>query len=263
MTEFYGVPNTGEFWHWTNALHFVLVGLAGGMALLAAFLTLRQHPERHRYLWLAAILIVIDLFVLWAESPARWRFSHIWLFLSIQPAAPIWWGAWGLALSLVAALAILLKPWLRFLRRIPEQLPGLLLLLGSLVALAYPGFALAVNTTRPLWNHMMHFIFPITALLMVLAIALLLGSTWAKRWEVLVAVLSLALLVAYPLTLQGAARDHFNQEGLIGYVVAGLFIAIAAVFFHNPRWAAVLGLAGAAGLRWLLVMVGQFQSPGL
>ncbi len=30
MTEFYGLPNAGEFWHWTNALHFVLVGLAGG-----------------------------------------------------------------------------------------------------------------------------------------------------------------------------------------------------------------------------------------
>lgn len=263
MTEFYGVPNTGEFWHWTNALHFVLVGLAGGMALLAAILTLRQHPERSRYVWLAAVLIVLDLFVLWAESSARWRFSHIWLFLSFQPGAPIWWGAWGLAASLAATAVLLLKQWIVPLRRVPEVAPGLVLLVGSLVALAYPGFALAINTTRPLWNNMMLFIFPITALLMVLAIALLLGSTWAKRWEVLVAVLSLALLVAYPLTLQGAARDHFNQEGLIGYAVAGLFIAIAAVFFRNPRWAAALGLAGAVGLRWLLVMVGQFQSPGL
>ncbi|MCS7068293.1 MAG: hypothetical protein NZN28_06645 [Meiothermus sp.] len=263
MTEFYSLPNTGEFWHWTNALHFVLVGLAGGMALLAAILTLRQHPERNRYLWLAALLIVLDLFVLWAESPARWRFSHVWLFLGLHPSAPIWWGAWGLALSLVATLAVVLKPWVGFLRRIPEQLPGLLLLLGSLVALAYPGFALAVNTTRPLWNSMMLFLFPITALLMVLAVALLLGSEWARRWESWAAVLSLGLLVAYPFTLPEAARTHLLHEGLLGYALAGLLIAVAALLFRNPRWAAALGLAGAVGLRWVLVMVGQFQSPGL
>jgi hypothetical protein len=263
MTEFYGIPNTGEFWHWPNALHFVLVGLAGGMAFLAAVLTMRQHPERQRYWWLAAVLIALDLFVLWAESPARWRFSHIWLFLSVEPGAPIWWGAWGLSAAMAVTALLLLKQWVRPLQRIPEWLLGVVLLVGSLVALAYPGFALAVNATRPLWNYMMLLIFPITAMLMVLAIALLLGSAWAKRWEVLTAVLSLVLLVAYPLTLQGPAREHFNHEGLIGYSIAGLLIAIAALLFRNPRWAAALGLVGAAGLRWLLVMVGQFQSPGL
>ena len=41
MAEFYGLPNAQEFWHWTNALHFVLVGLAGGVALLAALLHLK------------------------------------------------------------------------------------------------------------------------------------------------------------------------------------------------------------------------------
>jgi hypothetical protein len=263
MTEFYGLPNTGEFWHWTNALHFVLVGLAGGMAFLAAILTLRQHPERKRYWWLAAILIALDLFVLWAESPARWRFSHIWLFFSFEPGAPIWWGAWGLSAAMAAVALLLLKQWVRLLERIPEGVLGVVLLLGSLVALAYPGFALAVNTTRPLWNSMMLAIFPITALLMVLAIAILLGSTWAKRWEVWAAALSLGLLLAYPFTLQEAAREHLLREGLVGYALAGLLIAVAALLFRNPRWAAALGLAGAVGLRWLLVMVGQFQSPGL
>lgn len=263
MTEFYGLPNTGEFWHWTNALHFVLVGLAGGMAFLAAILTLRQHPERKRYWWLAGILIALDLFVLWAESPARWRFSHIWLFFSFEPGAPIWWGAWGLSAAMAAVALLLLKQWVRLLERIPEGVLGVVLLLGSLVALAYPGFALAVNTTRPLWNSMMLAIIPITALLMVLAIAILLGSTWAKRWEVWAAALSLGLLLAYPFTLQEAAREHLFREGLVGYALAGLLIAVAALLFRNPRWAAALGLAGAVGLRWLLVMVGQFQSPGL
>jgi len=264
MTEMIqGVPNVGMFWGWSKALHYVLVGLAGGMALLAAILTLRQHPDRNRYLWIAAVLIVLDLFVLWAESSARWRFGHIWLYLGFHPGSPIWWGSWGLGASLVAIAAVLLKQWVRPLQRIPEVLPGLLLLLGSLVVLAYPGFSLAVNVTRPLWNEMMLLIFPFTALLMVLAIAHLLGSTWARTWGIVAAVISLALLVAYPLTLQGAARQHFNQEGLVVYVVAGLLIAVGAVFFRNLRWAAAAGLAGAVGLRWLLVLVGQLQSPGI
>lgn len=103
MTEFYGLPNAGEFWHWTNALHFVLVGLAGGMALLAALLHLKGLEEARRYTLWALALIALDLLVLWAESPARFRFTHIWLFLTFHPTSPIWWGSWSLALSFLLA----------------------------------------------------------------------------------------------------------------------------------------------------------------
>ena len=99
MAEFYGLPNAQEFWHWTNALHFVLVGLAGGVALLAALLHLKGDAEARRYTLYALMLIALDLFILWAESPARFRFTHIWLFLSFHPTSPIWWGAWGLGLG--------------------------------------------------------------------------------------------------------------------------------------------------------------------
>jgi hypothetical protein len=98
---------------------------------------------------------------------------------------------------------------------------------------------------------------------MVLAVAMLLGSAWARRWEVMAAAVTVALLVAYPLTLQGEAREHFMREGLLVYATAGVLVAVALVLFRNPRLAAGLGLAGAVGLRWMLVQVGQIQAPGL
>lgn len=159
MTEFYGLPNAGEFWHWTNALHFVLVGLAGGIALLAALLQLRGHEEARRYTLLALLVIALDLFVLWAESPARFRFTHIWLFLSFRPPSPIWWGAWGLALAFLFS-------GLLYLEKGPRKLLAWILLLFSLVALSYPGMALAVNENRPLWNALLAGLFPLTALVL-------------------------------------------------------------------------------------------------
>ncbi len=260
MTEFYGFPNSGEFWHWPNALHFVLVGLAGGMALLAALLTLRQDPERHRYTWLAAGLVLLDLLLLWAESPARWRFSHVWLFLSFRPAAPIWWGAWGLALSLAAAALLLLRERLPRLRALPLRALGLLLLLGSLVVLAYPGMALAVNPTRPLWNWAVVPLFLVTALGMALGLASLLGSPWARGWARAAGVLGLILWALYPLTLEAYARGHLYGEAGVGYGLSGLLLLLG---LPRGSWGPGVALLGAAGLRWLLVMVGQLQAPGL
>ncbi len=73
------------------------------MAFLAALLHLKGQEEARRYTLLALLLIALDLLVLWAESPARFRFTHIWLFLSFHPQSPIWWGSWGLALSFLSA----------------------------------------------------------------------------------------------------------------------------------------------------------------
>lgn len=263
MTEMYGIPNTGEFWHWSNALHFVLVGLAGGMAFVAAWLSLAGHRERDRYLLLAAALIVLDLFVLWAESGARWRFSQVWLFLSFNPAAPIWWGAWGLAFSLLMSGALLLRGPVRFLMRVPEKVLAVGLLMGSIVALMYPGFALAINVTRPLWNSWMVAIYPVTALLMVLGLALLMGSAWARRWELALAAGSLGLLLVYPLSLSPEAQDYLRSEGWLGYAVFVGLLLLGLALFRSPKVAAGMAVTGAAGVRWVLVMVGQYQGVGL
>ncbi|TBH21419.1 hypothetical protein [Thermus thermamylovorans] len=253
MTEFYGLPNAGEFWHWTNALHFVLVGLAGGMALLAALLHLKGHEEARRYTLLALLFIALDLFVLWAESPARFRFSHAWLFLSFQPASPIWWGAWGLALGFLAS-------GLLYLGRGPRKPLAWALLLCSLVALAYPGMALAVNAGRPLWNALMAGIFPLTALALTLGVAALLRGVWALYPLRLLLGASLLLAFLYPLTLSPEARGHLWEEGGILY---GLILLLGLGVFWRERLAPWAGFLAAAGLRALLAMVGQWQGLGL
>ncbi|GAA6737011.1 hypothetical protein ACLWNE_03760 [Thermus oshimai] len=252
MTEFYGLPNAGEFWHWTNALHFVLVGLAGGVALLAAYLHLKRHEEARRYTLWALALIALDLFVLWAESPARFRFTHIWLFLSFHPQSPIGWGAWGLALSFLTG-------GLLFLGKGPQRALAWAFLLFSLVALAYPGMALAVNLNRPLWNALLAGLFPLTALVLALALAALLGSPWAREPLRLFAGASLLLTALYPLTLAPEARGHLLEEGGFPFL---LFLLLGLGAFQE-RLGPWMGLLSAAGLRALLVLVGQWQGFGL
>ncbi|MDM7325413.1 MAG: hypothetical protein P3W93_010650 [Thermus sp.] len=253
MTEFYGLPNAGEFWHWTNALHFVLVGLAGGMALLAALLHLKGLEEARRYTLWALALIALDLLVLWAESPARFRFTHIWLFLTFHPTSPIWWGSWSLALSFLLA-------GLLHLGKEPRRLLAMGLLAFSLVALSYPGMALAVNLNRPLWNALLAGLFPLTAMVLVLGVAALLKSPWALYPLRILLGASLVLAFLYPFTLSLEAREHLWEEGGILY---GLFLilGLGAMWKENlAPWAAFLA---AAGLRALLVALGQWQGLGL
>jgi hypothetical protein len=253
MTEFYGLPNAGEFWHWTNALHFVLVGLAGGMAFLAALLHLKGQEEARRYTLLALLLIALDLLVLWAESPARFRFTHIWLFLSFHPQSPIWWGSWGLALSFLSA-------GLLYLGKGPRKPLAWGLLLFSLVALGYPGMALAVNLNRPLWNALLAGVFPLTALGLALALAALLGSPWSKAPLRMAMGAALFLALLYPLTLSSEARGHFLEEGGLPFF---LFLLSGLGVFGKERLAPWAGLVAAAGLRALWVLVGQWQGLGL
>jgi formate-dependent nitrite reductase membrane component NrfD len=227
MTEFYGLPNAQEFWHWANALHFVLVGLAGGMAFLAALLHLKASEDARRYTLFALGLIALDLFVLWAESPARFRFTHVWLFLSFHPGSPIGWGAWSLALAFASALLL-------YLGKGPRRFLAWVLLLLSLVVLAYPGMALAVNANRPLWNALLAGLFPVTALTLALGLATLLQSPWAPYPFRLVAGLSLFLAFLYPLTLSPEAQAHFLEEGGVLY---GLLLLVGLGAFARGNLA--------------------------
>jgi len=253
MTEFYGLPNAGEFWHWTNALHFILVGLAGGVAFLAALLHLQNAKEARFFTLVALGLIALDLFVLWAESPARFRFTHVWLFLTFHPQSPIWWGAWGLALAFLSG-------GLLHLNRGPKEALKRVFLVASLVALAYPGLALAVNLNRPLWNALMLALFPITALALGLGLAILLKQAWARLPFQSFLGLALFLAALYPFSLSAEARAHFLEEGGIAY---GLLLALGLGAFFGKGLAPWLGLVSAAGLRALLVLVGQWQGLGL
>jgi hypothetical protein len=261
MTEFYGLPNTGHFWHWPTLIHFFLVALAGGAAVVTTVALLTNHPKVRTYAVITMVLIVLDLFTLWVESPARFRFTHVWLFLSFTPTAPIWLGAWGLTLSLVASFFV-------WLGKGPRALWATLLVIGSALALVYPGLALAANVNRPLWTPVLLVLFPLTSLLTVIAVAHLLRQDWARRWLV---PASLASVVIGALYLAGLALGAAEARAAFAYLwshggllfVLGLVLMAAVPLIRRvPVVAALVPLVGATIVRSLIVEIGQLQHFG-
>lgn len=261
MMEFYGVPNSAHFWHWPSLFHFAFVALAGGMAFVTMIATLRDHPRKRTYALVTIALIVLDLFTLWIESPARWRFTHVWLFLTVTPTAPIWIGAWGLILSLVASFFV-------WISKGPRLLWGALLVVGSTLALLYPGLALAVNTNRPMWTTILIALFPLTGMVTVVALALLLRQAWAKTWLAPLSLASAFLGVVY---LWGLATTQGESQAAFAYLwshggplfLVGLALLVAPAFLRRmPFLAALVPIVGATVVRSLIVQVGQHQFFG-
>lgn len=261
ITTFYGAVNDGAFWHWPTLLHFCLVALAGGVALLVAYRALGRERLGWRLPALSVGLIALDMVVLWAESLARWRLTHVYLFLSIRPASAIWWGAWGLAGSAVLGL-LLAFGWG------PRRLWGALLVVTSTMALLYPGLALAANSARPLWTPLLLAFMPVTGLLLAWGLALLFRQTDLRP---AVAVLGLAGALLGGLYLVGlatgglAAREglaHLWHEGGTLFVAALAAMLLGpALLRRYPALAGVLVVAGAILARTLLVEIGAFMPP--
>ncbi len=261
MTEFYALPNTEHFWHWPTLIHFFLVALAGGAAVVTTIAVITKHPKARTYALVTMVLIVLDLITLWVESPARFRFTHVWLFLSITPTAPIWLGAWGLILSLVSSFFV-------WIAKGPRVLWATLLVIGSALAIIYPGLALAANINRPLWTPVLLVLFPLTSMLTVVALAHLLRQDWARRW---IAPLSLASVAIGVLYLAGLAMGtsemrqafaYFWGHGGLLFVLGLLLMAVVPVIRRVPVAAALVPLAGATIVRSLIVEVGQIQFFG-
>ncbi len=261
MTEFYGLPNSEHFWHWPTLIHFFLVALAGGAAVVTTIAVITKHPKVRTYALVTMVLIVLDLITLWVESPARFRFTHVWLFLSITPTAPIWLGAWGLILSLVSSFFV-------WIAKGPRVLWATLLVIGSALAIIYPGLALAANINRPLWTPVLLVLFPLTSMLTVVALAHLLRQDWARRW---IAPLSLASVAIGVLYLAGLAMGTSEMRQAFAYlwghggllfVLGLLLMAVVPVIRRVPVVAALVPLAGATIVRSLIVEVGQIQFFG-
>lgn len=261
MIEWYGVPYSVHFWHWPTLFHFAFVALAGGMAFVTMIATLKDHPRKRTFALITMALIVLDLATLWAESPARWRFTHIWLFLAFTPTSPIWIGAWGLITSLVASFFV-------WLDKGPRMLWGALLVVGSSLALIYPGLALAVNTNRPMWTTILIALFPLTGMVTVLALAQLLGQAWARRW---IAPLGLASAGLGAIYLWGLATGTAEPQAGFAYlwshggplfIVGLVLLAAPALLRRLPILAALVPLVGATVVRSLIVEIGQHQFFG-
>jgi hypothetical protein len=261
IPEFYGIPNAAPFWHWATLFHFGLVALAGGMAFVTAIAGLRDHPRTRTYALVAIVLILLDLATLWLESPARFRFTHVWIFLSFEPTSPIWLGAWGLTVSLLTSLLLWLK-------RGPRMLWSSILVATSSMALIYPGLALAVNTNRPMWLPLITVLFPLTAMVTVVALALLFRQAWARRWLVPLSLASVLLSLAYLFGLYttpidaGHSLAYFWDHGGPLFVLGLAFLLAPVLVRRFPFVIAVAPLVGATIVRSLIVEIGQHQGFG-
>lgn len=262
MTTFYAAPNSAAFWHWPTLLHFTLVALAAGAALLLGALALRGARRLRGYALLTLALIALDLLVLWAESPARFRLTHVYLFLSVRPGAAIWWGAWGLAGSFVLAIPLALR-WG------PRRVWGALLLASGGVALLYPGVLLASTGNRPLWTPLLLAFIPVTSLVVAAALPLLARWRWVRGGAAALSVSGALLGALYLIGLATGDAEAQSALALLWHEGGALFVLGLAAMAASPllirRFPALSGVVAAAGAilsRSLIVEIGQHQPFG-
>jgi formate-dependent nitrite reductase membrane component NrfD len=275
-------------WQWLIILYFFVGGLAGGSFFIASLIDLFGRAEdravaRLGYLvafpavLVSGVLLIVDL-----GRPLRfWHMlleSNTW-----QPMfkwySPMSVGSWALLLfggfTLAAFLAALGDgrrarwPWAARFR--PPGIVGTLVAvlgggLGFFVA-SYTGVLLAV-TNRPIWADTtllgLNFLVSAASTSAALMILLAWGSRWHSgpgihalgRFDSLVLVLELVLLVALVASLGAAARAFLNAWGaLLVLGVVGLGI-VAPLLLHARarRFGRDLGIPAAS----LLVLLGGF-----
>jgi hypothetical protein len=262
MIEFYGLPNSDHFWHWPTLIHFALVALAGGMILVTTVASFANHSKLRTYAFVTMILIVLDLATLWVESPARFRFTHVWIFLSFTPTAPIWLGGWGLVISLVAS-------FFTWWQKGPRLLWQGMLVLGATLALVYPGLALAANLNRPMWTPALLVLFPLTGMVTVLALASIFRQVWAGRYLVMASLASAVMAIAYLAGMalgnaeaQAAFAYFWSHDGLLLSLAIAAMLTAPVLVRRLPLLAGLAPLVGATLIRSLIVEVGQAQFFG-
>jgi protein NrfD len=161
-------------WAWQIPIDLFFAAVVSGMMILSGAALLSARDGRrglgtHAPL-LGFLLVHICLVALFLDLSHKLYFWN--LYLTIQPASPMSWGAWILTLVYLTLLATALAdlpvhwPWLArrvpLVQRVSDQLgkpawknalAWTNVALGTALAL-YTGVLLATNVARPLWNTM-------------------------------------------------------------------------------------------------------------
>jgi formate-dependent nitrite reductase membrane component NrfD len=254
----HGIDPTLHIWGWEIPVYLFLGGLAAGLLVLPALLSMKRKPGdppalpasvRHMPL-LGLVLISLGMVALFLDLEFK---SHVFRFyMSFEPASPMSWGSWILLLVYPAGLLL----WISLLdggdRR--RLLPGSLgetigswcdnrrgFVLGasitSGVALGtYTGLLLGTLGARPMWNStLLGPLFLISGLSTAAALMLLFrpaGETGHRlvRWDMGLIVAELVFIGLFIMTLMTGSR--VTQEAgreLLGGRWTGVFWSLVVI----------------------------------
>jgi protein NrfD len=251
----HGIDPTLHIWGWEIPVYLFLGGLAAGLLVLPAILSMKQKQEklptsmRHMPL-LGLVLISLGMVALFMDLEFK---THVFRFyLSFEPLSPMSWGSWILLLVYPAGLMLwlLLQTSANRSRFLPGQI-GVwvtracdnhhnLIRWSSIVAGValgtYTGLLLGTLGARPMWNTtILGPLFLISGLSTAAALMLLFRPTGEARhklvrWDMALIVAELAFIGLFIMTLMTGSR--LTQEAgreLLGGRWTGVFWSLVVI----------------------------------
>ncbi|MFN8548286.1 MAG: NrfD/PsrC family molybdoenzyme membrane anchor subunit [Candidatus Eisenbacteria bacterium] len=287
-------------WSWQIPLYLFLGGLVAGMMVLAGASCWRGRPMRggvaQRFPLLALLAITLGMIALFLDL--EHKLYVLRLYLTIEPASPMSWGAWILLLVYPILFALLAltppaglaarAPWIARIGHWIAQEPVRLRGLGALAIAVgiglglYTGVLLSSLGARPFWsNGLLAPLFLVSGLSSGAALGHLLSELPEERKQLikvdsLLLLAELALLVLFVISLASAGTASRTAAGLLlGGPLTAVFwvlvfaigiafpltiqsLSIAGRIGHAPL-APVLVLLGGLALRVLVVLAGQLS----
>jgi protein NrfD len=295
-----------HIWNWMVALYLFLVGVAAGLLIMSAVASLRgktsDHYERSaahvvslgnpnamkspqppfgkggqegvfradciKVAMIAPFVLMLGVFFIWLDLENK--FNFFWIFLSFSPSSPMWWGCWGVCLtvliSLLYGLSLLheeYRHWLRFgvLKDLSRKvnpymriLAGICLGLGILLGI-YTGISLSIFVARPLWNSaLLPVLFLASALSNGAALIIIIAQTKSAQLFFTKANIRLifAEIIIISLFFLGHLTSAAPQRGSVmpffayshEYFLFGISFILVALFLPLVLILKVLGLEG-------------------
>ncbi len=276
-------------WRWLIVLYFFIGGIAGGCFFLAALLHLFGRPAdrpivRLAY-YIAFIGVVLSGILLIVDLDRPERFWHMMIQsetgrLMFKYWSPMSVGVWGLLLfglfTFLAALGALHEDgkvrWGIAGRLARSPLSTIIAVGGGLTGFflaGYTGVLLAV-TNRPIWadSSWLGVLYLLSAASTAAAVLILLARRrrigdeaslyGLERFDKIVLVLELLVLIVFLISLGAAARAFLNAWGavLVVIVVGGILVPLLIGFGRLTHFR---GRTLTAGVAAGLVLLGGFM----